>query len=430
MNRDIEAILQTWANDPDRKPLIIRGARQVGKSWSVQQLGKSFKKIHTINLEQRPDWHGIFDLNLDAVRILRELEVLTGATITPGEDLLFFDEIQAQPKTIQALRYFYEQLPSLHVISAGSLLEFVLNEIPFPVGRVQMVDMYPMSFGEYLLAIGEKGIYEIISAKPGLVSEPIHEKLLLELRQYFAIGGMPACVSLFAEKGSLISVREIQHDLLTTYRQDFLKYTPHVNTHCLQDVFSATAQSIGQQISYTKLSATFTGPTNKKAFDLLTTARVVHKIAAVSPLALPLSGHKNSKKFKAIFLDIGLLTALNGIDTSYTGDYHALFRGAMAEQFVGQELITSRSREVFYWARQSSGSLAEIDFVTSNQNRIIPVEVKSGAAGKLKSLHILLNENPHIHRGYVLSEANYGEMPEQKLTFLPIYYAGSLGKDF
>lgn len=427
MHRVIESSLQQWLKDPKHKPLIIRGARQVGKSWSITEFGKSFKgRIHTINLEQRPDWHSVFDLNLDPGRILSELEILINRKIIIGDDLLFFDEIQACPKAILALRYFYEQIPALHIISAGSLLEFALKELPFPVGRVQIMDMYPMNFSEYLDATGRSAMAELLYDEPHAISPAVHRQLLEALRTYFWIGGMPACVSLFAEKGSIHSVRDIQQDLLATFRQDFLKYTPYVNTQCLNDVLIATAQNISRQISYTKLSSNFSGPTNKKAFDLLYTARVIHKIPAVSPLETPLGGNIKSKKFKAVFLDIGLLTAISGIDTSPRNDYQALFKGVLAEQFVGQELVTATNREVYYWSREARNSEAEIDYLITSNGNIIPIEVKSGASGRLKSLHLLLKENPSIPQGYILSEAPFGVIPEQKLRYVPIYYTGYL----
>lgn len=222
MIRLIDPKLEAWSLDTNRKPLIVRGARQIGKSWSITKFGQRFKGgVHTINLEQRPDWHSVFDLNLDAKRILSEFEILLNRRIIPGEDLLFLDEIQACPKAIMALRYFHEQMPGLHVISAGSLLEFALKEIPFPVGRVQLMDMYPMRFSEFLEATGHSILRELFEEEPKVLSPAIHLKLLTELRNYFSVGGMPACVAHFAESRSLIRVREIQQDLLATFRQDF-----------------------------------------------------------------------------------------------------------------------------------------------------------------------------------------------------------------
>jgi len=428
LKRHIEAKFLAWMNDPDRKPLIVRGARQVGKSWSINELGKSFAgEIHTINLEQRPDWHAVFDLNLDTKRILSELEILINRKITPGEDLLFFDEIQACPRALMSLRYFFEQVPELHIISAGSLLEFALKDLPFPVGRVQILDMYPMNFSEYLQATDQSAMSELLHESPQAFGQPIHQKFLESLRTYFSVGGMPACVLSFAHTGSIRTVRDLQHDLLTTFRQDFLKYTPHVSTQCLNDVLLAIAQGIGQQITYTKLSANFSGPTNKTAFELLHTARIIRRIGSVAPLALPLGGNINSRKFKAVFLDIGLLTALRGIDGLYLNNYHALFKGAVAEQFVGQELVAAFNSEVYYWTREARNSQAEIDYLVAKDNIIKPIEVKSGVSGRLRSLHRILIEYPSIPWGYVLSEQTYDELEEQKLKYLPVYYAGNLG---
>ncbi|MBK9983489.1 MAG: ATP-binding protein [Saprospiraceae bacterium] len=429
MKRDIDARLLQWKESVDHKPLIVRGARQVGKSWSISEFGRSFTgRTHLVNLEKRPDWHGIFELNLDAKRILAELEIVLNNPIRPGEDLLFIDEIQACPKAISALRYFFEQVPGLHVICAGSLLEFALRDLPFPVGRVQLMDMYPMHFAEFLEATGQSMLANVILSRPEKISETIHKSILESLKIYFDIGGMPACVAYYAETRSILRVREIQDDLLATMRQDFLKYTPYVNTNCLNDILSAVAGSTGQQISYTRLSQHYTSPTNKKAFDLLITARVIYKVACISPLSLPLREGASLKKFKALFLDIGLLSRLQGVDMGYRTDYHSLFRGAIAEQFVGQELVASRKGIVYYWAREAKSSQAEIDFLIDREGVLIPIEVKSGASGRLKSLHLLLNEHAEIPHGYILSEGAYGQIPDQRLTYMPIYFAGYLGR--
>ncbi|NCU33173.1 MAG: nuclease, partial [Candidatus Moranbacteria bacterium] len=196
MDRNITSGLLAWKDKQARKPLLVRGARQTGKSYSITHFGKTYfdGKLHLVNFEKRPDWHVIFEENLNPHRILSELEILIGSRIVPGEDLLFFDEIQACPKAIAALRYFFEEVPELHVIAAGSLLEFALSDIPFPVGRVQLMDMYPMTFSEFLKATGNPTAAAIISEKPKKLSEAVHNMLLNELRKFFFIGGMPECV--------------------------------------------------------------------------------------------------------------------------------------------------------------------------------------------------------------------------------------------
>lgn len=430
MQRAITSSLLSWKNQYNRKPLIIRGARQVGKSWTITDFGaKHFEgQLHLVNLEKRPDWHAIFDGNLDAKRILSELEIVLNVRITPGKDLLFLDEIQACPKAISALRYFYEQLPDLHIIAAGSLLEFALENIPFPVGRVQMMKMFPMSFAEYLRAMSKERMAETIEEKPSELPQSIHQLLQDELKRYFFVGGMPECVKTFAVTENMMDVQQVQTDLLDTYRQDFSKYAPYSDKRCLNDVLYATAGHVGRQIKYTHLSEGFSGATIKKAFDLLSTARLIHKVRAASPAGVPLRAGVSEKKFKAIMLDIGLLTRLSGLSLSV--EYQkkqllSIFQGALAEQFVGQELLASGQEELFYWSRDAKSSSAEVDYLVARDGLIIPVEVKNSASGRLKSLHLLLDTYPNVEEAIVFYDGSFEEIPEQNLKFLPLYLVSS-----
>lgn len=432
MKRNITAKLIAWKQQKNRKPLIVRGARQVGKSYSIVDFGKNHfdGKTHVVNLEKQLNWHKVFEQDLDAARIVMELEVLLNERIETGKSLLFFDEIQACPRAISALRYFYEQLPDLHVIAAGSLLEFALQDISFPVGRVQLMNIHPMSFSEFLEAVGKPLLVEIIAAPPARLSDAIHELLQAELRRYFFIGGMPECVRTFVETSSIKDVYEVQSDLINTFRQDFSKYAPYADKRCLNDVLYSIAQKTGQQVKYLTLSDGFSNPTIKKAFELLCTARLIHKVRASSPAGLPLRASASDKKFKAILLDIGLLVHLSGlpIQAEYTkGQLLAIFKGALAEQFVGQEFLASGQEELFYWSRAAKSSTAEVDYLIVRNSEIIPVEVKGSSSGRLKSLHLLLNAYPDIPEAYVFSDANYGQIPEQKLRFLPLYFASCLG---
>ena len=433
MQRNITSKLLTWKNQYNRKPLIVRGARQVGKSWSISAFGKEFfeGQLHVINLEKRVDWHSIFEKNLEAFRILAELEIALNTRIEVGKDLLFLDEIQACPKAISSLRYFYEQIPDLHIIAAGSLLEFALVNIPFPVGRVQMINMYPMNFVEFLRARNKERLAEIVENPPIEQAEFVHNLLQEELKKYFFIGGMPECVQAFIHTGKMEDVQQIQTDLIETYRQDFAKYAPFSDKRCLNDVLFSVAGNVGQQIKYVRLSKDFSGTTNKKAFDLLTTARVIQKVRATSPAGLPLAASVSEKRFKAIVLDIGLLARLSGLSLSVEYQKSQLlkmFKGALAEQFVGQELLANGQEGLFYWARNAKSSNAEVDYLIAKDGKIIPIEVKNSAAGRLKSLHLLLSEYPNCEKGIVFSDARFGKLPEQKLEFLPLYFVGAIGK--
>ena len=428
MKRSITKRLLSWKNQENRKPLIIRGARQVGKSYSVIDFGKNHFEgtVHIIDLEQHPDWHHIFKTNLDALRIVSELEILLNTRISAGKDLLFFDEIQAFPRAVTALRYFYEQIPDLHVIAAGSLLEFTMKNISFPVGRVQILNMFPMSFPEYLYALDKSKAAELISEAPKKQPEAIHAMLLNELHRYLFIGGMPECVQTFINTGKLHDVFDVQGSIVNTYRQDFSKYAPYSDKRCLNAVLTSIATNAGQQIKYSRLAEGFSNPTIKKAFDLLCLAQVIHKIRSASPAGLPLEATASERKFKAIMVDIGLMRYISGMPANleYSKSHLlSIFQGALAEQFVGQEFAAAGQTDLYYWSREAKSSTAEVDYLLTKDNRIIPVEVKSGPSGRLKSLHRLLQTYPGCKEGYVFSNTHYSKLPEQKLIFLPLYFA-------
>jgi len=429
MKRLIEEDLVQWKMSPRRKPLVLRGARQVGKTWLVEQfLAKDFDACVKIDLEKRRDLHVVFGENLDPKHILNLLELAT-QKIIPGKTLLFLDEIQACPRAIMALRYFYEEMPELHVVVAGSLLEFAFAEISIPVGRLQYLYVHPMTFYEYLIAVGKEAMAKEIRKEPSAVSEAAHEQILAELKNYFFVGGMPECVKTWRDTSSLHTVAEVQSEILDSYRDDFSKYTPKTDPRCLDAVLLSVAKSVGEQLKYTRLNETHTGPTNRKAFDLLTHARIVHKIAACNPSGLPLGASANPQRFKGVFLDIGLMQRLCQlpIDTEIQQkDLLAIYRGKLAEQFVAQELLATGSEPLFYWSRESRASNAEVDYLVVRDGKIYPVEVKSGSAGALRSLHLMLQTYPESPAGFVLSSRCYAQLPEQKFLFLPLYSAGIL----
>ncbi len=431
MKRFVEEELIQWKNSPRRKPLVLRGARQVGKTWLVEQfLAKDFEEFVKIDLEKRRDLHAIFGENLEPKRILNLLELAT-KKIIPGRTLLFLDEIQACPRALMALRYFYEEIPDLHVVVAGSLLEFVFAEISIPVGRLHYLYVHPMTFYEYLIALGKASMAEEIRKPPSTLSPVAHEQIMAELKNYFFVGGMPECVKTWRDTVSLRTVAEVQTEILDTYRDDFAKYTPRTDPRCLDAVLLRVAQSVGEQLKYTRLNETHTGPTNRKAFELLAQARIVHKISACNPSGLPLGATANPQKFKAAFLDIGLMQRLCQVPIDMEiqqDDLLAIYRGKLAEQFVAQEMLATSQGAIFYWSRENRGSNAEVDYLVVRNGVIYPVEVKSGASGALRSLHLLLQTYPECPAGFVLSSRPYTQMPEQKLIFLPLYSAAILSE--
>ena len=433
MKRDLEAHLFDWKNSARRKPLILRGARQVGKTWLIENvLAREFDHLAKIDLEKRSDLHVHFEEDLDPRKILGFLELTTGR-ITAGKTLLFLDEIQACPRAIMALRYFHEEIPDLHVVAAGSLLEFAFGDISVPVGRVQYLHLHPMTFHEYLLATRGQPMAERSLTPPVAVDEPVQKSILDELRNYFFVGGMPECVKVWRDTGSMVETFNVQSELLESYRDDFSKYNPHVDTACLDAVLFNTARSVGEQLKYTRLNEGHSGPTNRKAFDLLVKAKVFNKIPSCDPSGLPLGASANPKRFKASLLDIGLMQRLCQMPVELElqqKDLLAIYRGKLAEQFVAQELLAHHGPELYYWSREARSSNAEVDFLMVCGDKIYPVEVKSGTGGSLKSLHLMLEKYPNCPGGLVLYSGVYKKLAGQKLEFFPLYsVAGLCGVD-
>lgn len=419
--------LVAWKLKPNRKPLILNGARQVGKSWLVQKFGEDYfeKRVITINFEKRRDLHIIFKTNFDVNRILLELEFALGLKFDVGNDLLFFDEIQACSEALGSLRYFYEDKQALHLIAAGSLLDFEFRNQPFPVGRVDVMNLHPMTFYEFLLARKKETIANLLNEKPSVLPEIVSTILNEEINNYFIIGGMPECVQHFIDNQDFLGVQEIQDNLLYSYEQDFKKYKPMVDGDALNDILEKSALLISNQIIYTHLSDRFSSPTIKKGVEVLRTARLLNSVQNVSIAGLPLT--PSGKQFKLYHLDIGLLLRKSNLsfqDVYLKKNLTAAFNGMLAEQFVAQQIIASQKEELNYWARTSPGSSAEVDFVIVRDGKIIPIEVKSGKNGSLKSLHYLLEHNLHIDSAIIFSNAPLGV--QEKLNFIPIYWAGRL----
>lgn len=431
MERYLFTELQEWTSRTRRKPLILRGARQVGKTWLVERLARlEFRYFLKIDFEEDPQLISMFEGALNPEKICAELELRTGINIIEGETLLFFDEIQICPRAIMALRYFYEQMPDLHVIAAGSLLEFVFSEISFPVGRIQSLDVHPMNFSEFLLALNFQQAAAVCNEPVIEVSDSTHEFLLEQLRNYWFVGGMPECIMEYVNTKSIKKAIEVQDEICETFRWDFNKYKPKTDVNCLRSVFSGIAANVGKQIKYTGLAKDFTIPTIKKAYDSLTMARIAHKIKSVSSPGTPIEVHASDRKFKNLFLDIGLMNRLMGIDYNEALNHKnllAIYRGQLAEQFVGQEFANVLNTQLYYWARDAKNSNAEIDYLVSRNNDFFPIEVKDGPSGKLRSLHLYRKFfDPPF--SIVFQSSRMGISRSEKIIFLPLYFAGSFAK--
>lgn len=401
LKRDKLNQLIQWRTAEIRKPLIVRGARQVGKTSLVREFAKSFSSFVEINFEKQPQFSGIFKLDLDPKRILSELSLATGKKIQPGETLLFFDEIQQSPEAYKSLRYFYEELPQYHLIAAGSLLGFLIENVSTGVGRVSYLDLYPLTFGEYLDAMGasllRQKILNLDLDTPLL--EIHHHKLLQLVKSYMLIGGMPAVVSAFVEKQDYLICQRIQDELIKSFSDDFVKYAKISETPYLNKVFSSIPGQIGKKFIYSRVDRSIRSHHFSKSLNLLETAGIVYKVYQSKASGLPLQSQIKSSAFKVIFFDIGLLQRLMKINLEMwvsSDNIETAYKGAIAEQFVGQELATlteaSKLNNLVYWHREERNSSAEVDYILDINRDVIPVEVKSNIQGGMKSMALFLKE--------------------------------------
>lgn len=433
MKRSILRELIQWAQSSPRLPLLLRGARQVGKTFVVEQLANtSFKHYININFELEPEYCSCFS-SLKPTDIISSIEAMKAQALIPGQTLLFLDEIQNCPQAIMALRYFKEQMPDLHVIGAGSLLEFALNDARFsmPVGRVQYLYIKPLSFQEFLQARGFELLLE--KMRNCTLEQPLplalHQQLLKLIREYFILGGMPAAVQTYLDTQNYLQSQRMQTVILSTYRNDFGKYAKLAQHKYVQQVFSKTPGLIGQQIKFSKIDAESRSRDLKQAIELLVQAGIVQPVLATAASGLSLSALVNEKKFKLLFLDMGLTTRSVGVGVNelLQAEIFLVNHGALAEQFVGQELLAYQDcyaeGKLFFWSREEKSSMAEVDYVTTINSTIVPIEVKAGSTGRLKSLQLMLTEKK-LPLGVRISQ-----LPlrlEGNVLSIPFYLIGEL----
>ncbi|MBN1576638.1 MAG: AAA family ATPase [Chitinispirillaceae bacterium] len=406
MDRNAIRYLKTWKTRQSRKPLIIRGARQVGKSYLVRQFAEQeFKNLVEVNLEYNKDLLPYFEKQ-DPREIVRLLSLHFNCPIVEGETLLFFDEVQAAPDILSRLRYFYELMPGIHVVAAGSLLDFILEEHTFsmPVGRIEFYHLGPLTFMEFLRASGDESAagfletYSIGQEFPG----PLHKKLNDLFRQYLVVGGMPESILTFIESGSYLETDRVKQSILSTYPDDFSKYGQRVNHSLLETVFKALPQLPGTMVKYTRISREFRPGAIARALHLLALARVCSPVYHSTCEGIPLAAKVNKKKMKVLYLDVGLLTSACGLSMlsmEKAPDVLLVNNGSVAEQFIGQHLLYRqlpyREPELHFWSREKPSSNAEIDFAIAVDNTIAGIEVKSGTTGSLKSLNQFMVERKY-----------------------------------
>ncbi len=435
MKRTLEKELIHWKNTKNQLPIILRGARQVGKSFLVEKFGQEqFQNVVTVNFEFQPKFKECFE-KLNPVEINQVISVLTGEEIIPGKTLLFFDEIQECPEAIQALRYYKEKLPTQHVIGAGSLLEFVLDDERFrmPVGRVQYLYLQPLSFKEFLVASQNTSLLAWIEKSNLNVGMPhaIHAQCLDLLKKYFILGGMPGVLSEYFLTKNFKDCQHIQSAILNTYQNDFGKYARRADYQCLQKLFSKAPGLIGKQFRYVSVDPGMRSRNIKQALEKLYQAGVLFPIFATKASGLPLNSLANEKRFKLVFLDVGLVKRAMHLDVDLllSDDLLLLNQGAIAEQYVGQEIMAYMNPyerpALFYWIREKHNSQAEIDYVINVGSTIVPVEVKAGKTGRLKSIRQFMDENKS-RLGVQISQAPL-ELKGDLLS-IPLYMVSEMNR--
>jgi len=422
MRRIIDSFLLEWKGRSNRKPLLLRGARQVGKTYSMRKLGESFSTFVEVNLESNEAAKEIIQKDKDPIRIIRQLSELLQVDIIPGSTLLFFDEIQVSPQAIITLRYFFEQVPELHVTAAGSLLDFAIDQVGIPVGRVSSLYMYPVSFLEFVAALGNRKWVELIIDHNlnEFLSPPIHKKLLNLIGQYLAIGGMPEAINEWISMQTSRASKIVHSDLIFNYQQDFSKYAKKHQIKYLNLIFQKAANQIGNKFMFSRVGE-YKKRELEPALELLEKAGLLHKIICSSGQGIPLGAQAKLNDFKVIFLDVGLTQALLKLDIVpwlLHPETALINSGQIVEAFVGQEILAYSdpiSKEsLFYWRRQKRSSQAEIDYLVQLQDKVVPIEVKAGASKRIKSMQIYLDSHQNSTYGLRFSSDNYGTYKEIK----------------
>jgi predicted AAA+ superfamily ATPase len=442
MQRYLLEKMKEWLITSTRKPMVLRGARQVGKTWLVRELSKAAgKHLIELNFERQRDLAIHFESN-DPATILLNLESALNQTITPKNTLLFLDEIQAAPELLGKLRWFYEEMPQLAVIATGSLLEFVLENHSFsmPVGRINYFFVEPMGFEEFLLAKSETHLLEAIKnyvfQKP--FNEALHTKANQLFKEFVMVGGMPEAVSTWVETRSLELLSAAHTNLIHTYQDDFAKYAGKLSMHYLEDVLKAIPISLGKKFVYAHVNSHAKQASIKQAMHLLSKARLCHSVQSVYANGIPLGAEVNPKQFKMILLDVGLVSTMLGLKLHQfqsIDDILLINQGALAEQVSGQllRLLSPYYNDpnLYYWNREALGSSAEVDYVIQDNQRLIPIEVKAGSEGKMRSLHQFMHEKKwklaiRLYSGPscvggIQTKTSQGEEVHYQLISLPFY---------
>ena len=416
--RNIDDKLLEWKESPRRKPLLIRGARQVGKSTAVRHLGKGFKYFVEVNLESQPSIRQLFTKDIDVHRTCEAISATLGIPVVAGKTLLFIDEIQVCQEAIMSLRYFKEDYPELHVIAAGSLLEFTLEELPsFGVGRIRSLYMYPFSFDEFLLAQGLDTTVDFKHKATSLspLPEAVHNKLVEQLKTFYLVGGMPAAITEWVGSKSYIECTRVHNDILDTYQDDFSKYKSRISPALLRQVLRSVALQVGCKFVFRQVADDIHSSVIKEALHLLTLAGLIKPVTHSDGNGVPLGAEENCNYTKYLFLDFGLMQTMLGTPAAnvlLSSDVDFVNKGAASEMFAGLELVKNHDcfqrAEMYYWQNLSRGTNAEIDYLVVKDGIVVPIEVKASTRGSMQSLWLFMRKKG-LHRAIRTSLENFGE---------------------
>ena len=424
MQRKILQFLQNWKQNPNRKPLIIQGARQVGKTWAMKHFGEqSFEQVAYINFDNNSRMKTLFSGDYDINRLILGLKIESGVDIKAHNTLIIFDEVQEVPQALSSLKYFYENAPEFYIVSAGSLLGVSLHhQVSFPVGKVDFLPLYPMDFHEFLRAMGKQDLVELLNLKDWPLISAMKSRYIELLRQYYFVGGMPEAVKVFIETQNFDAVRQVQKNLLMAYEQDFSKHIRDGQTvQKVRSIWHAIPEQLAKEnkkFIYANLQKGARSKDYEIALQWLKDSGLVHSVPRIKKPHLPLSAYQDNA-FKLYGLDIGLLSAQSHLDASVLLDGSRIFsefKGALTEQYVLQQLIANQDNPVFYWATEKG--TAKVDFVVQQKQAVIPIEVKAEENLKAKSLKVYV-EQFQPERAFRFSIADYRE--QDWLVNVPLY---------
>lgn len=393
MKRNLYSELLSWKKDSKRKPLLLQGARQVGKTYLVNEFGhKEYSDYIYLNFEQNPDFETLFQNGLKPEKIIENISLYMGRKISSADTLIFFDEIQTVPRVLTSLKYFYEEVPEYHIIAAGSLLGVSIGkQSSFPVGKVNFMILHPMSFIEYLNAFGEGLLAEKLMTKKKVAPLPdiLHEKLLTHLKMYLYLGGMPEVLQDYLDNRDIASVRKIQNEILEAYQRDFSKYTDRSQAIKTSELWQSIPRQLAKEskkFKYSDVRKKARAAAFEQTIEWLKKAGLIIVVYNIIVPKIPLAGYADYSKFKIYMHDTGLLGAMLNISSDIivkSNEFFSEYKGAFIENFVASELVAVGIKNLFYWTSKSE---AEVDFILQMNNNIYPLEVKSGLSRNMKSL--------------------------------------------